>query len=216
MDRSSAGKQRVPVWDFFVRSAHWLLVLAFFVAYFTEEELLEVHVWAGYAVGGIVLARVAWGFLGTPHARFRDFLYRPSTVFGYLGNLLRGRARRYVGHSPAGGAMVILLLLSLAATVMAGLTVYAYDQQAGPLARFVSPPVAVAADGALAAENETYEAREEYWEEAHELFANLTLLLVILHIGGVLLASLAHRENLVGAMLTGRKRRPDADSQADV
>lgn len=219
MHRSSSGNIRIPVWDFFVRIAHWLLVIAFFVAYFTEDEFLPVHVWAGYAVGAIVLARVVWGFVGTRHARFTDFLYRPSTVLSYFANLLRGRGRRFIGHSPAGGAMVVLLLLGLASITWSGLMVYAYDQQAGPLARFVAPPVAALPEPAFEQDGEelegdadAFEAREEYWEEVHELFVNVTLLLVILHIGGVLLASFVHKENLVGAMVTGRKRRLEEDS----
>ena len=124
MNTSSSDKQRIRIWDPFVRIAHWFLVLAFFVAYFTEDEVLSVHVWAGYAVGIIVLARVVWGFFGTSHARFMDFLYRPSTILSYFGNLLRGRGRRYVGHSPAGGAMVVLLLLGLAAITWSGMMVH--------------------------------------------------------------------------------------------
>lgn len=223
MVTSSADKGRILVWDPFVRAAHWLLVVAFFVAYFTEEELLAAHVWAGYAVGTVVLARVAWGFFGTSHARFSDFLYRPSTMLSYFGNLLRGRGRRYLGHSPAGGAMVILLLLGLAAITWSGLMVYAYDQQAGPLARFVAPPAVSVPEAALDEDREeqegeadAFEAREGYWEEVHELFVNLTLLFVIVHVGGVLLASFVHKENLVGAMLTGRKRPLEEDPQANV
>jgi len=165
-----------------------------------------VHVWAGYALGAIVAARIAWGFVGTPHARFGDFLYRPGVVLGYFGNLLRGKARRYLGHSPAGGAMVIVLLLALAAIVGSGLMVYAYDQHAGPLAGLTTGPAA----------SDSFEAREEFWEEAHEICVNVTLLLVLLHVAGVLLASFAHKENLVSAMLTGRKRAADQNTEANV
>ena len=185
---------QVRVWDGFVRVAHWLLVAGFFVAYFTEDDLLTAHAWAGYLVGAIVLLRVVWGFVGPEHARFSSFAYGPGKAVGYLVGLLRRRAPRYLGHSPAGGAMVILLLLCLAGTVWSGLTVYAYDQGAGPLAGlFVQGG-----------------AEEEFWEELHELLANFTLLLVILHIAGVALASFAHRENLAKAMLTGYKRKPEA------
>ena len=205
MDPQSAGKQRVRVWDPFVRAAHWLLVLAFFVAYFTEDELLPAHVWAGYAVGAIVLARVSWGLVGTPHARFRDFLYRPAIVLSYFRNLLGGQAKRYLGHSPAGGAMVIALLVALVAIVWSGLTIYAYDQHAGPLAGL--------ADSAVTAAE--LEAREAFWEETHEICVNATLVLVLLHVAGVLLASFVHKENLVAAMLTGNKRAADRDPEAN-
>ena len=206
---TAGSKKQVRVWDVFVRVAHWALVAGFFVAYFTEDELLPVHVWAGYVVGAIVVLRVVWGFIGPEFARFSSFIYSPAEVVRYLGGLLRRSAVRYLGHSPAGGAMVIVLLISLAGTVWSGLTVYAYDQGAGPLAGvLVSGPTG--SGQVVGQENaNAFEAREEYWEEIHEFFANLTLVLVILHIAGVLLASFVHRENLPRSMVTGYKRPPD-------
>jgi len=98
------------------------------------------------------------------------------------------RSERHLGHSPGGGYMVVLLLIFLAATVITGLVVYGGDQQAGPLAGIVS------------------KATGEQLEEAHEVIANITLALVLAHIAAVILASFAHRENLVRAMVTGYKR----------
>jgi cytochrome b len=192
------------VWDPLVRAFHWSLFVTFFVAYFTEDGPMTLHVWAGYAVGGLVLLRVVWGVVGPRHARFSDFIFAPFTVWRYVFDLIRFRAARYVGHSPAGGAMVVALLIGLAATVGTGLQTYALRNNAGPLAPFVA---------AAPAANETAEAATKqrrktahFWEEVHELLSNLTLLLVFVHVGGVVLASVAHRENLVRAMVTGRKR----------
>ena len=187
-DRVASSTPGVYVWDRFVRIFHWTLVLGFTVAYLTEEDLLTVHVWAGYAVGVLVLARVVWGFIGSPHARFSDFAYSPATAFRYVRDLLLFRAKRHLGHSPGGGYMVFLLLLFLAATVITGLVVYGGDQQAGPLAGMFT------------------EQTGEAMEEVHEVVANITVALVIAHIAAVVLASFAHRENLIGAMVTGYKR----------
>ena len=179
----------VYVWDLFVRLFHWTLVVSFTVAYLTEDDLLTVHVWAGYVVGLLIVARVAWGFVGSPHARFSDFLYAPATTLRYVRNLVLVRGgERHLGHSPGGGYMVILLLAFLAATIVTGLIVYGGDQQAGPLTGMFT--------------QETGEAVEEW----HEVIANVTLALIFIHIAAVILASFAYRENLVQAMVTGYKR----------
>ena len=177
------------VWDPFVRLFHWTLVAAFTVAYFlTEDDWLTVHVWAGYLVGVLVVARIVWGFAGPEHARFADFLYSPAATLRYVRDLVLFRAERHLGHSPGGGAMVLLLLVMLAATVVTGLVVYGGEQQAGPLAGMF-----------------TREFGESF-EEVHELIANITLALILAHIAAVVLASFVFRENLVRSMVTGYKR----------
>lgn len=188
----------VRVWDRFVRYGHWVLVTAFIVAYLTEGEPRLVHTLAGYVAALYVVARVIWGFVGSPSARFASFVVSPRAALGYLAALLGGRAPRHVGHSPAGGWMILILLVSLAATTTAGLVLHAVHDGAGPLASFIAP----AAHGPGVPED----PREEFWEEAHELCANVTLLLVLLHVAGVAIASRAHEENLVRAMITGEKR----------
>lgn len=209
------------VWDPLVRWGHWILAIAFFAAYLTEDDVLALHVWAGYTVGAIVIVRIIWGFVGPSHARFSDFLYSPRSAAVYLLDLMRGRARRYLGHSPAGAAMVYLLLTALAATTWSGLMVYAYEEKAGPLAGYVAvhstsdPALQILRTARADDEDDDHdeddgtergEDRGDFWEEVHELGANLTLLLVVLHISGVALAGSIHRENLVKSMLNGRKR----------
>ena len=182
-------QDQVYVWDPFVRLFHWSLVVGFTVAYLTEDDMLTVHVWAGYLVGVLIVARVIWGFVGPRHARFSDFIYDPATTLRYVRELILLRAKRHLGHSPGGGAMVIILLLFLTATVVTGLVVYGGEQQAGPLAGMFTKDTG------------------QSMEEIHEVVANITLALIIAHIAAVILASFVHRENLVRAMVTGYKRR---------
>jgi len=196
----------VYVWDWLVRGFHWSLVLAFLIAYVTEDETMALHVWAGYAAGGLVLLRIVWGFIGPSHARFVDFVCGPMKALRYFLDLIAFRARRYIGHSPAGGVMVLLLMAGIMATVWSGLEVYAAEKNKGPLAG--APPVVAAV--ALADDDDGVRTGRRrtrgFWGEVHEALANLTALAVVLHIGGVFLASFAHRENLVRSMISGWKR----------
>jgi len=198
----------IKVWDPLVRIFHWSLVVAFTVAYITEDELLDIHVWAGYVVAGLLLFRVIWGFIGTKHARFSGFVFSPTTVIAYLKDMIVLRAKRYIGHNPAGGAMVIALLISLTATTLSGMQVYAVEKGAGPFAGVEGISLISTAQADDDDDEHESEAGEggEFWEEIHEFFANLTLLLVALHTAGVLISSLAHGENLPRSMVTGRKR----------
>jgi cytochrome b len=207
----------VKVWDVFVRFSHWAVALGFFVAYLTEDDLLTLHVWAGYAVGLLVVLRLLWGFVGPKHARFTDFLYGPRTVIAYLGSLIAFRAKRHIGHSPPGGAMAIVLWLALLAIVWTGLEVYAIEEGRGPLAAVGAEAVPAHADLLVLVneddDNDDDKERDKegrkaakLWEKFHESISDVVLLLVVVHVGAVGLASLVHRENLVRSMLTGRKR----------
>ena len=194
----------MTVWDPWVRLFHWMLVAAFTLAYFTQEgpfeKLLEnidgawlqlIHVWSGYVIVGLLIFRLFWGFAGSRYARFSDFVYHPREIFAYARDVLMLRARRYLGHNPAGGAMIIALLLSLTITVIAGLMLYGADKGMGPLAGLLMN----SSDGLI-----------DTAKEVHEFFANFTLILVVGHLTGVIWESLLHRENLAHAMVTGRKR----------
>ncbi len=181
----------IKVWDPFVRVFHWLLAAAFFAAYLSEDELLDLHVWAGYLVFGLVAARLAWGLIGSRHARFGDFVRGPRQVLGYTFDVLRLRAPRHIGHNPAGGAMILAMLAMLIVTAVSGMALYGGDAAAGPLA------------GLMQGMDEDV---VEVLEEVHEFSANFTLALVAIHVSGVLFESLLHRENLIKAMITGRKR----------
>jgi cytochrome b len=214
------GDAIVRVWDIFVRTSHWIVAAAFFVAYLTEDDLLLLHVWAGYLLGALVVLRVLWGLVGPRHARFTDFVYRPRRVLGYLLDLVRLRAKRHLGHSPAGGAMAIALWVGLLAAVWSGLELYAVEEGAGPLAAASAatarPDVGLFASARADEDEDREDEDSDFWEEVHEVLADLVLLLVVLHIAGVALASLVHRENLARAMVTGMKRAGPEDLSAGI
>jgi cytochrome b len=187
-----ANNDTVKVWDPLVRVFHWTLAVAFAAAYLTEGEPAWLHVALGYLIVALVLVRTAWGFVGTRHARFTDFVRGPRSVARYLREELGGRAARYLGHNPAGAAMILALMLTVLLTALSGMALLAAEAGEGPLAGWL-----------IAAPNH---GLAEAVEEVHEILANGMLLLVLIHVLGVVVHSLRHRENLVRAMITGRKR----------
>src|SRR6056297_4089650 len=199
-DASDTGLVRV--WDPLIRIGHWVLVAAFATAYLTGGEPQWLHTFAGYAIAVTVAVRILWGFIGPRRARFTDFVTGPGRVVAYLKRLLTGQSERHLGHSPAGGAMTVALLIALAATAFTGMGNLAAEEGRGPLAGIV----AQAYDHGAELDDHDEDEGAELWEETHEVAANLTLILIFLHLGGVALASYAHRENLARAMVTGRKR----------
>lgn len=184
----------IKVWDPLVRVFHWGLVLSFLIAYITEEDFLSLHVYAGYAVLGLILFRIIWGLIGTRHARFSDFVYPVDTIKQFIKDTLSLKAPRYLGHNPAGGAMIILMIISLLITTVSGIAVYGAEEQLGPMAGWF---------------------HHGFWgealEELHEFFANFTLLLVLVHVAGVVIESMIHKENLVKSMINGFKPRNTED-----
>lgn len=169
----------IKVWDPMVRVFHWGLVASFATAWFTSEEIRSLHEWAGYVAGGLVALRLVMGFAGSHYARFTQFIRSPAATVAYLRDLIKGRERRYIGHNPLGGLMVLALIVTMAAIATTG-----YMQ-----------------------------TTDMFWgyawvEDTHEFLARLMVLFVGIHLSGVLVESLRHRENLVAAMISGSKRMP--------
>lgn len=200
-------KPQIKVWDPLIRIGHLVLIVGFVIAYLTEGEPEWLHTFAGYAIAVTVAIRILWGVVGPRRARFTDFVTSPFRALDYLRALIAGRSPRYVGHSPAGGVMVVALLASLAVTAFAGMATLASEDGRGPLAGIIQqlPQDEMKAESA-GHEEEGEEGEENAWKEVHGLFANLTLVLVLFHLGGVALASYRHHENLPRSMVTGYKR----------
>ena len=193
----------VKVWDSFVRLFHWTVVVSFFIAYFTEDDVMWLHELAGYLILVLVIARIFWGVVGSHYARFTNIIYRPSIVKQYFKDSLRFKSKRYIGHNPLGGSMVILLLIMLVLTSWSGIEADG-EGFSGTTAFNIELVKSAVAD-----DDDEHEegGAHELWEEVHEFFANATLFLVFIHVLGVLFSSMVHGENLIRAMITGYKRK---------
>jgi cytochrome b len=172
--RTAQGAQ-IRVWDLFVRLFHWGTVALFATAFLSSDEK-SLHEPVGYVLLALVVLRTGWGFVGTRHARFTSFVVSPRSVLGYLRLLREGRAPRHLGHNPAGGLMILLLLAML---------------------------VLVAGSGWMTETDRWFGV--PWVDHLHHISAHLLLLLIGVHVTGVVISSWLHGENLVRAMITGRK-----------
>ncbi|MFG1299794.1 cytochrome b/b6 domain-containing protein [Xanthobacter sp. V3C-3] len=177
-EASARVRYTVPVWDPLVRIFHWMVVLGVALNSFVLKSGKAPHRYVGYAVAAALAVRVAWGFVGSAHARFSDFVAAPRTVVSHLRAIVARRDRRYVGHNPAGGAMALALMGLLALTCLTG-WMQTLDAFWGV----------------------------EWVQEVHEVSSNLILAMAAVHVLAAIAKSVANRENLVLAMITGRKRR---------
>jgi len=176
---ASPQARTVRVWDPFVRIFHWSLLGLFVLAFATGDEVGWLHIRVGYAIAALVTLRIVWGFVGSRHARFGDFVRSPWDTATYLRQAAQRKAPRYLGHNPAGGAMVIALLVMIGGIAATGFAM----------------------------------TTDAFWgsqwvEDLHVGLVYSTIGLIVLHVAGIILSSLEHGENLVKAMITGRKRAP--------
>ena len=175
----------VKVWDWPLRLFHWSLAVSVLVAWFTANVLDTVHEVAGYTVLGLIVFRLAWGFIGTRYSRFRSFIRPPWVVLRYLRQLMRGRPGRYLGLNPAGAAMAVAILVLLAVSTISGWMQITE--------RFFGV---------------------EWVEHMHTYSSHLVVILAIVHVLSVLLMCVLQKENLVRAMIDGRKRARSGDDGA--
>lgn len=175
----ATGSSWVKVWDLFVRLFHWMLVFTFAMAWYTGGIWDQPHLAAGYFVLVLVVGRIVWGFVGSRYSLFSDFIHRPRFIVLYMADMMHRRTPRYLGHNPAGGVMVIALLAILLVLCITGIMM----------------------------------TTGTFWgvqwvDSLHAAASNVALILIALHVGGVVFASIEHGENLVRAMITGFKRSP--------
>lgn len=178
-DATSVAGKRNLVWDAPVRVAHWLLAFSVLGAFLTaeSERWRLVHATLGYTAGGLVAFRLLWGVIGTRYARFGEFVRGPSAVLRYASSLVGPRPEHYVGHNPAGALAIIALLGMTAVAAVSGHLVY--EDLGGTW--------------------------QDGLESLHEIVGEAMMVVVGVHVAAAILSGLLHRENLVGAMFSGRK-----------
>ncbi len=191
MAESSAGV-RVRLWDAPVRIVHWLLVGLMAFSWWASDDHLDWHRWSGYAIIGLVLFRIYWGFAGGGAARFASFVKGPRATLAYLATVGRRDRSQVPGHNPLGALSVLAMLAALVVQVTTGLFSVDIDGfESGPLSDRVS-----------------FETGRVF-AGLHETSFRVIQTLVVLHVAAVLFYLVWKRSNLIGPMITGHRMLPN-------
>lgn len=185
-----ATRRMINVWDLPTRIFHWTLVGLFVFLIISGDmgdDLIEWHFYAGYLLSGLILFRIIWGMIGSRYSRFTMLVRHPKTTMKYLKRMFNGNAEHYYGHNPAGGTMVITLLVLLALQVMTGLVTTDEVIWDGPFYGAVSEQVS------------------NIGGELHKTIQDLLQLLVVLHVAAIIFHRLKYNDPLVPAMIHGKK-----------
>jgi len=185
----SAAGVRSKLWDGPVRLVHWSLVALIAFAWWSAKDHLEWHRWSGYAILGLLAFRIWWGFVGGGAARFSSFVKGPRATLAYLRSLRQRSAPEAPGHNPLGAWSVLAILAMIGVQVVSGLFAVDVDGlESGPLSDRVS-----------------FEVGRQF-ARAHHLSFQALQALVVLHLAAIAFYLLYKRTDLVGPMITGRKR----------
>ncbi|MBT1450998.1 cytochrome b/b6 domain-containing protein [Glaciecola sp. XM2] len=182
---------QVKVWDVPTRLFHWALVGVFVFQYVTAEWLddaMQLHFYGGYVALGILLFRVIWGFVGSYHARFANFVHSPATAFAYAN----GSSQQYLGHNPLGGYSVLAILAVMLTQTISGL--FMTDDI------FLDGPY----HGALG------DVTDDIMNFLHHNAISVMYALIALHLFAIAWYSIRKKQKLIGAMVHGNKEQTDA------
>ncbi len=183
------ARAQVRVWDLPTRLFHWLLVILVGVSVFTGNvgglRVMEWHERSGSAILALLLFRIAWGVVGSRHARFVDFVKGPRAVLAYARAWLRERHPPWIGHNPLGGWSVVAILISLLVQAITGLFSHDDILTKGPLAGHVS------------------KATSNFLTGIHETNATVLYVLLVVHVGAIVAYRVIKGRNLVRPMITG-------------
>ncbi len=192
----------VRIWDLPTRLFHWALVICVCAAWYIGDNRsfgnITYHFYLGYTIGGLLIFRLVWGLIGPANVRLSSLVHGPRAVGGYVAGVFRRSPSGTRGHNPIGSWSVLAMLISLVVQVITGL--FAYDDglfDGGPLSDTVS------------------ESTVLLMNSIHHTNANVLLLLVGLHVWAALFYLIWKRENLISAMITGRKLVQISDDDDD-
>jgi len=189
-------KQQYLIWDFPLRIFHWGLVVVISGLWYTSEqegEMTELHMQFGYCAIGLICFRILWGFIGTKHALFSQFLPKPAQIKNYLTPAEQINKTRYPGHNPLGSLMVLLMLFLVLVQAITGLFITDDIFSSGPY------------NGVLP------KSLEDIMATIHHYGFDIIAIAIALHVGAIIYYRIKKGQHLVKAMITGKKSAQEVD-----
>ncbi|MDO6445225.1 cytochrome b/b6 domain-containing protein [Colwellia sp. 1_MG-2023] len=191
------AKQQL-IWDLPVRIFHWCFVGVLLALWYTSDQdngLIEVHIKLGYTALGLTIFRILWGFVGTTHAKFINFIPRPKQIKSYIQQLRIGKVKNYIGHNPLGSLMVIFILFAVLVQATSGLFISDDIFSAGPYNSVLTSEL------------------EKILKTVHSNGFNIIATLSAIHILAVLYYLIVKKQNLIKPMFTGKKSLNNDDAK---
>ncbi len=172
--------ERRPIWDLPTRIFHWGLAISVFLSMFIVygKKYLALHVISGAVAFALIIGRLVWGVVGTRYVRFGAFVKGVDEIKKEFA-LIKDEEKHHhtVGHPAVAGWVMLFLMFCAFIVGVSGWPLF------------------------LSVNNDMREAIL-FW---HEVFANLLLAIAFIHIQGVFLHILLHRDAIVQGMVDGKR-----------
>lgn len=180
------------VWGIPTRLFHWMLLISLVGAYIAEEDFLTMHVSFGYTAGILIFFRLIWGLIGPKYSHFRDFPISVKSILDFTQNLGKP-GNVYAGHNPFASIVMLGIMLMVVLVVISGMLTL--NQEGGQgLLKSLTLPTGIE------------------FKEVHEVFVQILIGLVILHLIGLITDLIIHKSPVVlKSMFTGYKSGVEAE-----
>ncbi|RXJ93619.1 cytochrome B [Malaciobacter molluscorum] len=178
------------IWSLPTRVFHWLFAVIILIAFLTDDDkLLFYHAIAGYCIFILLIFRFTWGYMGPKFSKFKDFNLNIKAVKTFIKSLFK-KDNEYLGHNPLASYVMIGMLIITTLIIFTGVLTYGIEEKKG-LFNFLG---------------DSFLKDFKSMDNIHEFFANLLLFLIGLHLIGIFIDKLLHKQKAaLKSIFTGYK-----------
>lgn len=178
------------IWTLPTRVFHFLFAFFILFAFLSDEdEYLNYHAIIGYLLLILLIFRLFWGFWGPKYSLFKDFPISIKSVKEFSFHIFKTN-QKYLGHNPLASYIMIAILMVTFLSILSGILVFGIQEGKGILSFL----------------NSTYYKNMHLFKEIHEVLANTLLALIFVHLSGVIIDKILHKQHkTLNSIFTGYK-----------